>query len=55
MSRSYRHCRSDTNPLGGGATRGEEHFTVLPPREVLHQRLQAAIEAAQLRFLPETE
>lgn len=27
-----------------------EYLTVLPPREVLHQRLQAAIEAAQARF-----
>lgn len=32
-----------------------EYLTVLPPRDVLHRRLQAAIEAAQARFKPDTE
>ena len=27
-----------------------EYLTVLPPRDVLHRRLQAAIEAARARF-----
>jgi hypothetical protein len=32
-----------------------EYLTVLPPRDVLHRRLQAAIEAAQARFKADTE
>jgi hypothetical protein len=32
-----------------------EYLTELPPRELLHRRLQAAIESAQARFKPDTE
>jgi len=32
-----------------------EYLTELPPREVLHRRLQAAIESAQARFKPNPE
>ena len=40
--------------LGASGIHVAEYLTVLPPREVLHERLHAAIESAQAR-LPHRE
>lgn len=41
--------------LDGSGIHVAEYLTELPPREVLHRRLQAAIDAAQARFKPQAE
>ena len=39
--------------LGRSGIHVAEYLTVLPPREELHKRLQAAIESARARFKPD--